>query len=330
MSQRTAAHHVRLGLFVLAGLACLVITLFLLGRQQNLFSRSMTLEADFRNVSGLLAGNNVRLGGIPVGTVRRIQIINDSTIRVTMNLNRDVQPYVRRSTVATIGTDGLVGNTIINLEARPGAAPAVQPGDRLATSAPVGIDEMLSTLNVSNKNLIGITQDLRQITQKLNGSDALWQLLDDEQLATDARRSLSSIAGATARLDAAARDVEQLTSGVRQGRGVAGYLLTDTTFAGRLGHATRQLAGTSDTLAATLTGLKRQVQTQKGPLNTLLADTAFSRQLRQSMRHVEQGTAGFSRSMEALQHNVLVRGYLRRQQKKQARAALSPRPAARP
>lgn len=330
MSQRTAANHVRLGLFVLAGLACLVVTLFLLGRQQNLFSRSMNLEADFRNVSGLLTGNNVRLGGIPVGTVRRIQIINDSTIRVTMNLNRDVQPYVRRNTVATIGTDGLVGNTIINLEARPGAASPVQPGDRLPSSVPVGIDEMLSTLNVSNRNLIGITQDLRQITRKLNGSDALWQLLDDQQLATDARRSLRSMATATARLDAAARDVQQFTGGVRQGRGVAGYLLTDTAFAGRLGHATRQLAGTSDTLAAALAGLKQQVQTKDGPLNTLLADTAFSRQLRQSMQHVERGTAGFSRSMEALQHNVLVRGYLRRQQKKQARAGLSAQAQPRP
>ncbi|GAB2955249.1 hypothetical protein GCM10027048_21200 [Hymenobacter coalescens] len=320
MTQRTTSNHVRLGLFVLLGLSCLIAVLFLLGRQQNLFSRSLEVQADFRNVSGLLTGNNVRLGGIPVGTVRRIQILNDTTVRVVMNLNRDVQPFVRKNAVAAIGTDGLVGNTIVNLNAQPAPAPPVAPGDVLRTVSPVGIDEMLSTLNVSNRNLIGITQDLRQITSKLNGSDPLWRLLNDEQLTADVRQSLRQANEATARLQAASRDVQLLTRGVRQGHGPAGYLLTDTAFAGRLGHASRRLASTSDTLAATLGSLKQQVQTGNGPLNTLLADTAFARQLRQSMHHVEQGTAGFSQSMEALQHNFLVRGYLKRQQKKQARA----------
>jgi phospholipid/cholesterol/gamma-HCH transport system substrate-binding protein len=79
------------------------------------------------------------------------------------------------------------------------------------------------------------------------------------------------------------------------------------------------LARTSDTLATTMLGLKQKVETTSGPLNTLLADTTMSRQLRQSVQNMEQGTAGFSRTMEALQHNFLVRGYIRRQQKKRAK-----------
>ncbi|MBC6990552.1 MlaD family protein [Hymenobacter sp. BT491] len=323
MPERNASNHIRLGLFVLAGLGCLIAILFLLGRKQNLFSSSLQVQADFRTVSGLLTGNNVRLGGIDVGTVHRIQILNDSTVRVVMNLNREVRPFVKKNAVASIGTDGLVGNTIVNLNAVAAPAPPVAPGDVLRTSTPPTIDGMLSTLNVSNKNLVGITQDLRQITGKLNNSKALWQLLDDQQLATNARQSLRHLEATTAQLQAAARDVQQLTLGVRQGRGPAGYLLTDTAFAGQLRHTTRQLAGASDTLASTLAGLQHQVQTEAGPLNTLLTDTVFSRQLRQSMRHVEQGTAGFSRSMDALQHNFLLRGYFRRQQKQQARAAES-------
>ncbi|TGE23875.1 MCE family protein [Hymenobacter aquaticus] len=321
MPQRSASNHIRLGLFVLVGLGCLLATLFLLGRQQNLFSRRLVVQADFRNVSGLLAGNNVRLGGIPVGTVKQIQILNDTTVRVLLSLSRDVQPFVRKNAVATIGTDGLVGNTIINLSARPGPAAPVEAGDRLATSTPLGIDEMLTTLNVSNKNLVGITQDLRQITSKLNGSAALWSLLNDQQLPADVRRSLHQVAAATGSLQAASQDVAQLTSGLRRGRGAAGYLLTDTAFAGQVRHTTRQLARTADSLQTTVGALQRQLRTSRGPLPTLLTDTTLSRQLRQSMEHVERGTAGFSQSMEALQHNFLVRGYLRRQQKKQARAA---------
>ena len=328
MPQRPASNNVRLGLFVVAGMGFLLVTLFLLGRQQNLFSRSLVVVADFRNVSGLLTGNNVRLGGIPVGTVRKIQILNDTTVRVAMSLDRKVRPFVRKNAIAAIGTDGLVGNTIVNLEAGAGPALAVDAGDMLKTKPQLGFDAMLRTLNVSNRNLVGITQNMRKITEKLNASPALWQLLGDTQMVANVRQSVRHAAVATAaaqaagtQLYAAAQDVHQLTRGVRQGRGPIGYLLTDTVFSGRLGHATRQLAGTSDTLATMVNGLKRKVQTGAGPLNTLLTDTTFSRQMRQSMQQVEQGTEGFSQSMEALKHNFLLRGYFRRQEKKQAKAA---------
>ena len=62
---------------------------------------------------------------------------------------------------------------------------------------------------------------------------------------------------ATRQLRGASQDVQAITRGMRQGP--LGYLLTDKAFAGQLGHAAGKLAGTSDTLAATLAGLKRQV-----------------------------------------------------------------------
>ena len=322
MPVRPVSNYVRLGLFVVAGVACLLVTLYLVGRQQNLFSKSLSVRADFRNVSGLLTGNNVRLGGIAVGTVKKIQIINDTTVRVVMNLNQDVRPFVRKNAVAMIGTDGLVGNTIINLNAGPGPpAPPINPGDVLQTRTPVGIDAMLSTLDVSNKNLVGITRDLREITGKLNGSKALWQLLNDETLATSVHQSLRNVGAATSQLRDASHDVQALTRGIRQGRGPIGYLLTDKAFAGQLGHAAKKLAGTSDTLAATLAGLQRQVQTGAGPLHTLLTDTAMSGQLRQTIGNAALSTQKLNQSMEALQHNFLLRGYFRRQEKKKARAA---------
>ena len=319
MPQRPIGNSIRLGAFVLSSLGCLLAVLFLLGRKQNLFSRSLVIEADFRNVSGLLTGNNVRLGGITVGTVKKIQIVNDSTIRVAMRLNTDAQPFVRRNAVATIGTDGLVGNTIINLTAQPAPAPPVAAGDRLRTTTPASIDAMLGTLDVSNKNLVVITQSLRQMAGKLDTS-AVWQLLNDRQLPANVRQSLANVLATTTQLHQAAQNAVQLTSDVRRGRGPLGYLLTDKAFGGQVGHAARQLAGTSDTLAATLTSLKRQVQTGGGPVHTLLTDTAAARQLRQTMGNVAQSTTKLNQSMTALQHNFLLRGYFRKQAKKKARA----------
>jgi phospholipid/cholesterol/gamma-HCH transport system substrate-binding protein len=251
----TASHRIRLALFVLAGLACLAATLVLLGQRKNLFGSSLTVRADFRNVSGLLTGNNVRLAGITVGTVKKINILNDSTVRVVMHLNRDVQPYVRKNAVASVSTDGLVGNTIVNLTAVAAPAPLIADGDVLRTTTPLAIEQMLATLSISNKNLVGITHDLHQITGKLNGSQALWELLGDQHVAANVRQSLRHVASATATLQASANDISHLTHGIRQGRGPAGYLLTNKEFASQMRHATRQLARSSDTLASTLSSL---------------------------------------------------------------------------
>ena len=327
MPPRPTSNYVRLGLFVFGGLGCLLVVLFLLGKQQNLFGSSLSVVADFRNVSGLLVGNNVRLGGIMVGTVRAITIQNDTTVRVAMNLNRDVQPLLHRNAVAIIGTDGLVGNTIINLTPTHSPAPLVVAGDHLRTATPASVEAMLGTLDVSNKNLAAITHNLRQMTGRLDSS-ALWTVLSDKQLPARLRQSLGNVAATTTQLRTASADVQALTQGVRQGRGPLGYLLTDKTMAPQLDHAARQLAGTSDTLAATLAGLKKQVLSGTGPVHTLLADTALSGQLRESARNVAQSTHKLDQSMEALQHSFLLRGYFKRQARKKAQAATQPVPVA--
>jgi len=320
MSQNSPGNTLRLGLFMVLGVSFLLAMLYLMGRQQNLFGRSVAVQADFRNVSGLLTGNSVRLGGINVGSVKAIELLNDSTVRVSMSLRKDAQDFVRRNAVATTGTDGLVGNTIINLTAQAAAAPAVQDGDVLRTKIPVTLDAMLGTLDISNKNLVVITQNLRQMTTKLDTS-ALWQLLNDKRLPANVRQSLGHVVAASAQLQHAATDAAQLTQGVRQGRGPLGYLLTDTKLPTQFGHVGQQLARTTDTLAATVGGLRHQLLNGRGPVHTLLADTAAARQVRQSLRNVRQSTQKLDESMTALQHNFLLRAYFKKQAKKKARAA---------
>ena len=165
--------------------------------------------------------------------------------------------------------------------------------------------------------MVGITHDLRRMTGRLDSS-AIWHLLGDKTPPVTVHQSLVNVAVAMAQLRTASHDMALLTAGVRQGRGPLGYLLTNKTLAGQLGHAGQQVAASSDTLTATLAGLQRQVQTGGGPVQTQLTDTTLSRQLRQSMRNVEQSTNKLDQSMEALQHDFLLRSYLRRQEKKKA------------
>lgn len=62
------------------------------------------------------------------------------------------------------------------------------------------------------------------------------------------------------------------------------------------------------------------MQAGRGPVHTLLSDTALSGQLRQTVRNAAQSTHRLDESMVALQHNFLLRGYFRKQAKQKARA----------
>ena len=108
--------NIRLGIFVIAGLLLLITGLYFIGSNRNIFGKTFTLYAKFHNVSGLQTGNNVRYSGIDVGTVEKIEIINDTTIRIQMLLKADLKKIIRKNALATLGTDGLMGDKLINID----------------------------------------------------------------------------------------------------------------------------------------------------------------------------------------------------------------------
>lgn len=319
--KKLVLNNAQLGLFVMAGIFFLIITLYLIGSKQNMFSATFRVRADFTNISGLVTGNNVRFAGIVVGTVKDIEMNSDTTVRVEMDIKKDAWKFIKKTAIASIGTDGLMGNTIVNISAVSEPAPPAENNDLLRTVQPIGMSDMLQTLNRSNDNLLDITDDLKGITHKLNGSHALWELLGNEELSGDVKQSLKQVRAAASQIYAVTSDLHAVTSDVRNGKGPAGYLLTDTAFSQNLRHTMRtvqNLGDKADTLANTLNDLTRQIKSGKGPLGTILVDTAFANKLNQSMSHVEKGTAGFSENMEALKHNFLLRGYFRKKQKQKA------------
>src|SRR5215216_1199522 len=115
MDAPASKFKVRLGLFILGGLALLVIAIFVIGKQKNLFDPVFKLTATFRNISGLQVGNNIRFSGINVGTVDNIKIINDSTVRVDMIVRKEVQPFIKTDCEVGIGSEGIVGDRLVTI-----------------------------------------------------------------------------------------------------------------------------------------------------------------------------------------------------------------------
>jgi phospholipid/cholesterol/gamma-HCH transport system substrate-binding protein len=318
-----AINNVKLGVFVLAGLVFLILLLYMIGRNRNLFGRNYVLKARFENAQGLIPGNNVRFAGIQAGTVRKIQILNDTMIEVTMLIDIDMKNVIRNNAIASIGTDGLVGNRVVNIVPSKKNAPLAVDGDIIASKKILSTDAMLDVLNKTNDDIAVIASELKQTVQRINKSTALWALLNDETIPASLKKSLSNIQMATARAENFVNELNEIITGVKMGKGTVGALLTDSTLENNLKDAVFKINRVSyqaDSLAvelnAIITGIGKDVEQGNGTVHALLKDTSLVSRLNGSLDNILKGTHSFNQNMEALKHNFLLRGYFRKLEKK--------------
>ena len=126
-------NNVKLGAFALAGLIFLVLLLYMIGKNRNLFGSTYTLKARFENIQGLVTGNNVRFAGIEAGTVKRIKIQNDTTVEITMIIDKKMLNVIRKNAMVSIGTEGFVGNKVVNIVPSRQPSPLAEEGDMLVS-----------------------------------------------------------------------------------------------------------------------------------------------------------------------------------------------------
>jgi phospholipid/cholesterol/gamma-HCH transport system substrate-binding protein len=190
----TSGQKVKIGLFTAMGLLVLVLAIFFIGNQKNMFSSTFNVYGIFKNVSGLQVGNNVRFAGINVGVIQAINIVNDSSVRVDITLNNKVKPFVRKDCKLNIGSDGLMGDKLIVIA--PGGittTQTVQNGDQLATIPPLDIDKLIGKVTGVVTNAESLTAGLSEIIAKINsGKGSIGRLLNNDKMAKDLEGTVKS------------------------------------------------------------------------------------------------------------------------------------------
>ena len=191
--KNTSSQKFRLGLFVIIGTILFVTGVYLIGQRQDMFKKTFTLSAYFQNVNGLQKGNNVRYAGIDIGIVKDITMINDSTIKIDMTIEEKIIIHIKKNAIATIGSDGLVGNMILNIVPGKGSSELISNGDIIESYSKIGADDILSTLSVSSENAAILTSDLLKITTAmLEGEGTVGLLLNDTIMAQDLKQSVNN------------------------------------------------------------------------------------------------------------------------------------------
>ena len=138
--------QMRIGAFILIGLVVFLAIIYLLGAQARYFERKYALTAEFTEVGGLIEGATVRLAGVQIGRVTKVELPPQpgGKVRVTLTLARRFADRVRRNSEARIVTQGLLGDKLVEITIGTAEAPPLKSGDTIATRDPFEMQEMFS------------------------------------------------------------------------------------------------------------------------------------------------------------------------------------------
>lgn len=290
----------RLGFFVFLGILLIFVSIFMIGNKDSLFVETFKLKTYFSTVEGLRNGATVRLSGMDVGSVKSIEIIQDTSINnveVVFEIQKEYNSFIRLDSEVTIETEGIVGAKLLNIS--PGSAKyeIVRDGGIVKGKNPINMGAIITETTGIISYTRKITEDFADIVKKINeGQGTIGKLVNDEKLynstvriTQNADKSLSvmtnkleEISGfvvnmgtglnrVVIKLDSSIADIQHMVSKTRKGEGLLGKMMNDE--------------GTYDSV--------------KTVINNLIRTTKMT----------QEGAESFMENMEALKHNWLFKSY---------------------
>jgi len=188
----------KLGMFVVIGLAVFVLTIYFVGKQRNLFGSTFNLKSQFKTVSGLKVGNNVRFSGIDIGTVSKIELVTDTSVMVGLVIKKEVQQFIKTDASAIIGSDGLMGDKVLTISAGTSTLGTVHDNDLIASKTAIEMEDLMSSVKKSVDNAGIITGQIAEFSYKMNnGNGALSKLISDESFSNSLKSTLTNLQTST-------------------------------------------------------------------------------------------------------------------------------------
>jgi phospholipid/cholesterol/gamma-HCH transport system substrate-binding protein len=293
MDSYSPSFKARLGLFIAVGLAIFVIAIFIIGKQQNLFNPVFKVTANFKNVSGLQVGNNVRFSGINVGVIDNIRIINDSTVQVDMLIRKNVQEFIKADSEATIGSSGIIGDRILIIAQGSEGVSVVMDGQQLYSKEPVETDAIFASLNNTAVNVEVVAQELAVVMMNINsGRGMLGRLIVDSTIAENVNQTIANFMKSSQGLD---QTIEVTKDNVFE-------------FMEKL-----QLTVARTEIASNALGeIMVKINSGEGTLGMLIQDSLIAQNLYQTIVSLKQSSHGLDQTVAAVQSSFLFRGYFKK------------------
>ncbi len=298
---------VSVGAFVVFGVLLFAVGLFIIGSRRMLFEDTFHASAEFANISGLQNGAIVRVAGMNAGEVDEIRVPGSPSgrFRVRMRLREDLHPLIRVDSLASIQTDGLVGNKYMQVDAGTDQAALVPPDGTMKSTEPLDLAEMLNRMSKTIDLVTGTIVDVKAGVEEALGSvtdtaRSAQDLMAD--VGKDARAIMASTQKATA-------DLNAIVAGVRDGRGSVGKLLTDDAFYESMkniaAEAEKAVANVREA-SAQAKGAIADFRGDNGPMKGVTGD------LQQTLTSAKDAMADLAENTEALKRSFFFRGFFNR------------------
>ncbi|NDE62164.1 MAG: MCE family protein, partial [Cyclobacteriaceae bacterium] len=241
MNKSHALSNAKLGLLVISGLLFLIFSLYMIGKNQNIFGSSLRITAQVAEVNGLMPGNNVRFKGMDIGTVRQLRMHNDSVIEVHLLIQKSMAHFIQKNARTTINSDGLMGNKILQIHDQKGPSSPIEEGDVLYPLPQVTSEALWGKLDRSSESLESTLINLNTITTKLAQSKALWVLLSDPSIPSELKGTLEEFHRTANSATQVAEQGKAMVQQLQEGNGLVNKLFVDTLSAIQLENSLRQL-----------------------------------------------------------------------------------------
>ena len=317
--------QLRVGLTVIFASITLAVLIFLMTGTGGWFTHKIILRSYFDNAQGLRVGAPVRLAGVDIGNVTRIEIDSRRTadpVAVTMKVNTTYHSSMRKDSVTIMSTAGILGETYIDIDSSSAKGPEIVDGDTLAARDQPQIEDVVRASQGTLQNMDALLKRTDRIIayiesgkgsigkviydpglyDRLNATVAEFKsLMDDIQSGKGSLGPLLTSDEAYKKAMAAIDQVNAIIADVQAGKGTAGKLLKDP-----------ELYDNTNKSIANIRQLTDDMNAGKGALGKFTHDQEFANKLQATLNNLEalsqrlekgEGTAGMLFKDPALYNN---------------------------
>jgi len=246
--------ELKIGIVSLVALVIAAVLIFMVSGSGGFFWQRYSIKTVFSDISGLKEGAPVRVAGVEVGSVKKLNFVGDK-VEVTMEVSKDQRPRITDQSVASLGSVSLLGEAAIDITANSKGAPIPEWGYIRSGPAPGSLSSAAEAATRSLEQTNAVLEDVRQgrgTLGKLLTDDTLYQELNSFVASAEAvTRSLNSERGTLGRLatnpaaakslEASLQNLEMVTARIRNGEGSLGHLVNDEAFSKSVTSATTNL-----------------------------------------------------------------------------------------
>jgi phospholipid/cholesterol/gamma-HCH transport system substrate-binding protein len=243
MTQKGAV-EIKVGIAVGIALVLFIITVFMLGGDQSIFSSTYTLRIPFESVDGLVPGSVVRLNGFQVGNIADIKLSEkDDKIVVFAKILKKFQNKITVKSIADVKTQGALGDKYVAIDpGEPGAEP-LKDGDLLPVKEGKDLLTTLTQRGDEIGRIFDILNELHQFTKALNKDNRADQMMGNltsaskhmDQAMSEFQLAVRDLRGDDGKnLKKISYHIESVFEKLDNGNGTLGELINDPTIHDKL------------------------------------------------------------------------------------------------